>query len=162
MVGTLPASMPDLVDVTYFDMSNNNISGALPAMNFTTFFPAPYSDSTCRLFDQPHGGANTFLCPWPEGALANCYKAVDLGVNWVPITEYDCTPTYRCTGGQCVFAASGASQADCEALCTPTLYRCSNNTCVSGGTGVPQAICESSCGPAQPLLRGSSTTVALE
>ena len=59
------------------------------------------------------------------------------------------SPSYKCTAGQCVVTATGASKVDCETLCTPQLFACTNNTCVQARVGVPRATCEGACGPAQ-------------
>lgn len=83
-MGPLPASLADLVNVARFDVQGNNITGGtLPAMNFVQM-------AFCYLFDNPASSArehnNTFLCPWPQGAVAKCRKEDSSG-NWVPITE---------------------------------------------------------------------------
>ena len=109
--GTLPPSLAALTDLTWFNLRNNQLRGAVPlelgkAWAKLEFFnvqfnhlsggmlPAfAFSDSfgnSCYLFAHALNGSNTFNCPWPPGALQHCQKFN--GSAYLPITDNDCTP----------------------------------------------------------------------
>jgi hypothetical protein len=146
LTGSIPAALSAWQKVKHFDVGGNEFTGILPSLDF-----GGMTEACFLLLPSP---TNSFSCPWPPGAMEWCTKN-----NRSPITNADChgtpPPSYKCTAGQCVVAATGASKADCEALCTPQLFACTNNTCVQASAGVPHATCEGACGPAQgaaPLL----------
>jgi hypothetical protein len=163
LTGSLPASLSAWKKVKAFGVQGNKFTGVVPDVDFGGMT----GGAGCYLLDNP--ATNSFHCPWPPGVTENC-KKIDYGTSTSsPITNADChgtapptppptpPPSYKCTAGQCAVAATGASKADCEALCTPLLFACTNNTCMQASAGVPRATCEGACGPAQqraaaPLL----------
>jgi hypothetical protein len=156
--GTVPASLSNWRKIEDFWVAGNRFSGALPAMSFGTM------TNGCSLLAQKPF-TNSFACPWPAGAKAQCKKCNSVCSKNVPITDSDCHPTpaptppppsYKCASGQCVPGSSGLSKADCESMCIVKLFQCVSNKCTPASTGVSQAKCEAACGSS---LRG---VVALE
>ena len=112
--GMLPESLAAWVDITFFSVSGNGLTGSVPAavaeawMNLTAFYvdknklsggalPAlPFAQMFpiwgCRLLDYHYGGTNSFSCPWPEGATEVCSKYVQNGsyTGYALVTDSDC------------------------------------------------------------------------
>jgi hypothetical protein len=137
LVGTLPASISAFTGLTSLNVALNKLSvGLLP--------PLPFGQMTfCYLLDHMQGGANAFLCPWPNGAMRVCTTLRPGAAGGARlITKYDCHPTppptpppkplptppptpppapmFSCdkTKGTCAVDAKGTqTQTDCAKAC---------------------------------------------
>ena len=130
MVGTLPASMSALVNVTFVDFEDNTLSGPLPALPWDRMGPEDETHN-CHLYgfsDRTGERENAFDCPLPDGVLAlPCRKATKQSSR-VPINATDCGPPPAPTPG-------------------PPKYRCENNKCTEAATGESLKRCQNTCGP---------------
>lgn len=121
MVGTLPSSMSNLVNLTSINIAGNYLTGPVPELPWSNM--RPY---LCQLIGRGDGGrTNLYDCPLPAGALAlPCQKSAKSG--YVPMVATDCGP----------LAPTPA----------PAHYKCVNSTCVAGAEGVALHKCQKACG----------------
>ena len=90
--GSVPTSAVDWKALTYLDLGGNQLSNALPALQFSQM-------TDCYLISHTEDGSvgsNAFLCPWPRGVMEICKKWE--GSVYVAIKVSDCIATNGCSG----------------------------------------------------------------
>jgi hypothetical protein len=141
MVGSLPASLSALVNVTMLDVQDNHLVGPLPSLPWASMDLHLGDNRYCQLYGKGLTGVrqNAFDCPLPAAVLKlPCFKFGDQ----TPVTATDCGPPpapppprakYKCESNKCTKGAKGVSLKKCQDACGPVLAGILNAEAVSWG-----------------------------